>query len=217
MPKVSSPLSNIIEKKHLYSRAWAKFGFSARMSGDDSSKRRSGFASCFQCTATYSLQSNGSDNVKHLLGHICPKSVASSTDHREGRLDWRMFWKSFSTAVKSLFYPSFLDLGGQRLSGSKISRQSGSCRSLVNFYHNVEQHSSFRGWISRACRLDIDPSSTVGLPLLMFWPATRPISKEQFFECHRSICGHETRIDFVLISAVVSTKRRGEPLTVFYK
>lgn len=51
--------------------------YPARRMDDDSYKRIDGFASCFECKATYSYQSGGTGSTKHLLKHVCSKTLSS--------------------------------------------------------------------------------------------------------------------------------------------
>lgn len=75
------------DQKKLSSPAWSTFGFPAKRIDDNSYKRIDGFASCFECKATYSYQSGGTGSTKHLLKHVCSKTLPSSENKTMGPMD----------------------------------------------------------------------------------------------------------------------------------
>ena len=86
----SNPKQFIVIKndlKNVSSPAWSTFGFPAKRAGEDSYQRIDGFASCFECKATYLYQSGGSESTKHLLKHVCSKTSTPSEDKTGGPMD----------------------------------------------------------------------------------------------------------------------------------
>lgn len=92
-------------QKKCSSTAWSSFGFPARLSENGSYERIIGFASCFQCKTTYSFQPGGSGSTKHMLRHVCPKAInSSSNDREEGPLDKFMKPKRTKSSLTAADY-----------------------------------------------------------------------------------------------------------------